>query len=219
MLLGAHSRITSMGIKPFVGGTRRVFSSPPDNFMSGANANYIDYMYSQWEKDPSSVHASWNAYFSGGSSSFQTPPTLGQTSGGSADLQAILAALQSGGAGMVAGNAELSSDEMVRLNMLLRAFMTHGHYISDIDPLNLKEHYADSPSLAKKFRFPDQELLNMLDPSHYGFTDADMDREFSVSMPYNSTIAQRKQRWKLRDLIGAYREAYCGKIGVQFMHI
>ena len=37
--------------------------STKDNFMSGTNANYIDYMYSQWQQDPSSVHASWNAYF------------------------------------------------------------------------------------------------------------------------------------------------------------
>jgi 2-oxoglutarate dehydrogenase complex dehydrogenase (E1) component-like enzyme len=44
---------------------------------------------------------------------------------------------------------------MVRLNMLLRAYMTHGHYIANIDPLQLKDHYADSPSLAEKFRFPD----------------------------------------------------------------
>ena len=41
-----------------------------DNFLSGANANYIDYMYAQWQEDPSSVHASWNAYFSGGDASF-----------------------------------------------------------------------------------------------------------------------------------------------------
>ena len=59
----------------------------------------------------------------------------------------------------------------------------------------------------------------MLDPSHYGFTAADMEREFSISMPYNSTIAQRKTKWKLGELIKAYRDAYCGKIGVQFMHI
>lgn len=148
MLLGARSRLTTMGIKPFMAASqKRTFAAPSDNFMSGQNANYIDYMYSQWQKDPSSVHASWNAYFSGGSSSYTTPPTLGQTAGGS-DIQAIMAALQSAGAGVVAGSNELSSDEMVRLNMLLRAFMTHGHYISDIDPLNLKEHYKDSPSLA-----------------------------------------------------------------------
>ena len=65
---------------------------------------------------------------------------------------------------------------MVRLNMLLRAFMTHGHYISDIDPLQLKEHYADNPTLAQKFRFPDKSLLTLLDPAHYGFTDADLER-------------------------------------------
>ena len=38
----------------------KTFSS---SFMNGTNANYIDYMYAQWQKDPSSVHASWNAYF------------------------------------------------------------------------------------------------------------------------------------------------------------
>ena len=185
--------------------------------MSGANANYIDYMYSQWEADPTSVHASWNAYFSGGDASYQTPPTLGQTSNQSADVQAILQALKAQG-GAVAGDGQ-NTEEMVRLHMLLRNFMTHGHLVADIDPLNLKEHYKDSPSLAKKFRFPDEDLLSLLDPSHYGFSEADMDREFSIKMPYNGTIAQRKQKWKLRDLLNSFREAYCGKIGVQFMHI
>ena len=171
-LLGAQSRLATMP-RPFLAMQTRTFAAPNDNFMSGQNANYIDYMYSQWEKDPSSVHASWNAYFSGGDASYQTPPTLGQTSGGagSADIQAILSALQSSGAGVRAGSGDMSSDEMVRLNMLLRAYMTHGHYIANIDPLQLKDHYADSPSLAQKFRFPDQALLSMLDPAHYGFTE------------------------------------------------
>ena len=174
-------------------------------------------MYSQWEKDPSSVHASWNAYFSGGDSSFMTPPTLGQGGAGGADVSAILAAIQ--GAGLRTGSGEMSNDEMVRLNMLLRAFITHGHYTANIDPLQLKEHYADSPTLAQKFRFPDQNLLKMLDPATYGFSQADMEREFAVSSAYNSTIAHKKPRWKLGELIQAYRDAYCGNIGVQFMHI
>jgi len=38
-------------------------------------------------------------------------------------------------------------------------------------------------------------------------------------MPFGSTIVQRKQKWVLRDLINAYRDAYCNKIAVQFMHI
>ena len=115
---------------------------------------------------------------------------------------------------MAAGGDSRQADELVRLQMLLRAFMTHGHYIADIDPLNLKENYKDSPSLAKKFRFPDDKLLALLDPATYGFTEADMDREFHVSMPFGSSIVKRKQKWVLRDLIKAYREAYCSKIAV-----
>lgn len=68
----------------------------------------------------------------------------------------------------------MSGDEYVRLNMLLKAFMTHGHYTANIDPLNLKDVYKDSPSLAQKFRFPDAKLLQLLDPHSYGFTEADM---------------------------------------------
>ena len=38
-------------------------------------------------------------------------------------------------------------------------------------------------------------------------------------MPLHSTIAKRKSKWVLRDLIQAYKDAYAGKIGVQFIHI
>ena len=89
-----------------------------DNFLSGANANYIDYMYAQWQEDPSSVHASWNAYFSGGDASFSTPPTLGQQAGGMAgmsDIAQIVAALQASGAGAGGADQSRNADELVRL--------------------------------------------------------------------------------------------------------
>ena len=63
------------------------------------------------------------------------------------------------------------SDESIRLTMLLRAFMTHGHLVADVDPLRLREVYKDSPSLSKKFRFPDDKMLSILDPAAYGFTE------------------------------------------------
>ena len=55
----------------------KAFATTKDNFMSGSNANYIDYMYDCWKSDPKSVNASWNAYFASGD--FSTAPTLGQT--------------------------------------------------------------------------------------------------------------------------------------------
>lgn len=71
LLLGARSRFTNMMPQASLfaaSAPTRKFAS--DNFLSGSNANYIDYMYSQWQSDPSSVHASWNAYFSGGADSY-----------------------------------------------------------------------------------------------------------------------------------------------------
>ena len=198
-------------------------SSTKDNFLSGANANYIDYMYTQWQQDPTSVHASWNAYFSTqeGGGSFDLPPTLGQNSTGlDSQISQIVSALQSQGSG-TASSADVAraQDESVRLTMLLRAFMTHGHYLADIDPLELAKHYSDSPSLQLKYRFPDETMRSKVDPKAYGFTEADLDKVIHYKSRFGGTIMQQKSEWKLRDLIAAYEEAYCNKIGVQFMHI
>lgn len=49
MLLGARSRLASLVQTQLVTSSvpSRTFSNK-DNFMSGANANYIDQMYTQW---------------------------------------------------------------------------------------------------------------------------------------------------------------------------
>ena len=169
--------------------------SNQDNFLSGTNANYIDYMHTQWEADPSSVHPSWNAYFSGteggATTAFEAPPSLGKTST-EMQLDQLISMLQRGNIGSPSSAADTSrvAEEATRLSMLLRAFLTHGHLVADIDPLNLKEVYKDSPSLAKKFRFPDESLLRLLDPAAYGFTKEDMEREFHFSNPYAGAIVQ-----------------------------
>ena len=50
MLLAARSRLAANCQKAFLAKSNpvRAFAAK-DNFMSGANANYIDYMYSQWQ--------------------------------------------------------------------------------------------------------------------------------------------------------------------------
>lgn len=58
----------------FAPALQRPFSN--NSFLTGSSANYIDAMHEQWQKDPSSVHASWQAYFSG--AEFEAPPTLGK---------------------------------------------------------------------------------------------------------------------------------------------
>ena len=99
-LLGVRTRLGAKSHSAMMAAANQTMPTrgfSADNFLSGANANYIDYMYAQWQEDPSSVHASWNAHFAGGDASFSTPPTLGQQPGGAAgisDIAQIVAALQ-----------------------------------------------------------------------------------------------------------------------------
>lgn len=56
--------------------------SPNDAFANGTNTYYVEEMYRHWREDPKSVHASWDAYFSGmdkglpSHQAFQPPPTF-----------------------------------------------------------------------------------------------------------------------------------------------
>jgi 2-oxoglutarate dehydrogenase complex dehydrogenase (E1) component-like enzyme len=67
-------------------------------------------MFTQWQKDPNSVHASWNAYFAGGN--FTTPPTLGKTPQ-QGQLDEILTLLKSG-AGATSPSSGIHSDRQAK---------------------------------------------------------------------------------------------------------
>lgn len=119
----------------------RTFSN--ETFLSGGNASYIETMHQQWLKDPSSVHASWQAYFSG--SAFEVAPTLGKTPQ-QGQLDEILTLLKSGaGSGSAVSGvaADRAAKEAVNLAALLHSFETVGHLVADLDPLKLQETYND----------------------------------------------------------------------------
>ena len=80
---------------------------------------------------------------------------------------------------------------------LIDAYREFGHYLADLDPLKLK---------------PRNQTLDLLEPSAFGLTEADLDRVFynKLSDAGRSTLAE---------LIAILRETYCRTIGVEFMHI
>ena len=81
--------------------------------------------------------------------------------------------------------------------MLIRAYRIAGHLKADLDPLELTE----------------QKYIPDLDPKTYGIDDNDMDKEVFIDGVFGiNTIT-------IRELIGILKKYYCGKIGVQFMHI
>lgn len=166
------------------------------------------------------MHASWKAYFenvdSGSDTAFVAPPNMGQKA--SADgagqldqsaLNQILAALQSGGA--PTSGTKVSQSESGKIMNLIRAYMNHGHQISDIDPLDLNDYYVHHES------YRSQPIT--LNYSYYGFTEQDLDREFFVDAPELGGILKKKKNWVLRDLIDQLNNAYCGKRAIEYNHI
>lgn len=68
------------------------------------------------------------------------------------------------------------AEETVKLMSLIRAYRHRGHFVADLDPLRLD---ADIQS-DTMYSVPHNTRVE-LQPSHYGFTEADLDREFVVS--------------------------------------
>lgn len=85
--------------------------------------------------------------------------------------------------------------------MLVRAYMTHGHLLADVDPLRLYETYKDEANFIRRFKIPEDSLKELLDYKAYGFSEADLEREFYIDAPELAGILIRKKNWKLKDLI------------------
>lgn len=91
-----------------------------------------------------------------------------------------------------------SRDKHDRVAQLVRAFRVYGHRLARVNPLELdtqeKYHYA-------------------LTLESYGLSREDLDTRFSVKLGYMSAFQP------LRNIIAHLKQAYCGAVGVQYMHI
>jgi 2-oxoglutarate dehydrogenase E1 component len=92
---------------------------------------------------------------------------------------------------------DVARAKQVHVQTLINMYRVRGHLIADLDPLGLKEPRTHPE----------------LDPATYGLTIWDLDRQF-----YTDGLAG--QDWMtLGDILGVLRDAYCRRIGVEYMHI
>jgi 2-oxoglutarate dehydrogenase E1 component len=135
------------------------------------NLELIEENYQRWSSEPTSVDATWQAFFEG--------YALGQSGDGQPGCSV------EGGAAQAA------------VTRLIDAYREIGHYLADLDPLQLTA--AGDPA-------------GLLELASFGLSEADLDRSFHTKLfdPPQAT---------LRDLIAALRETYCRSVGVEFMHI
>jgi 2-oxoglutarate dehydrogenase E1 component len=192
------------------------------SFLQGANATYIDDLYSRYESDPSSVDADWQAFFR---SLKDNPGDIQKNAEGPSWEQAnwpltpqdeltsaldgnwnqvekavgqkIQAKAQSRGVELSSADVLQATRDSVRALMLIRAYRMRGHFHAKLDPLGL------SPA-------KDHEELDI---RSYGFTEADLDRKIFLDhvlgLEYGS----------LRDIVAICERTYCQTMGIEFLHI
>ena len=149
----------------------------------GPRAGELAERYHAWVQNPQSVEARWQDFFTRLDAEART---LIEDIGGFTPTPAP-----------VGGGARLAALHSIRARMLIRAYRVRGHLEAQLDPLNLKEI------------LPCPEL----DPRHYGFSDADMDRPVFIDHALGLESAT------VRQIVDILRQTYCQRVGVEFMHI
>ena len=180
-----------------------------DSFLQGNTANYVDEMYMQWKRDPSSVHVSWQVYFRNMedgdmviSQAFQPPPTIVPTPAGGVPTFTP-------GLGMTKGHGTDVTNHL-KVQLLVRAYQARGHHKARIDPLGIR-------SQAEHFGYSKPKELEL---SHYHFTENDLDQEFELGpgiLPRFKT--EDRQKMTLRDIVAACEKLYCGTYAIEYIHI
>ena len=186
------------------------------SFLSGINAEYISHLYTQYKRNPAGVDSSWKQFFTDlddeeieilkdlqGAS--WTPIENRRDGNGFAhdgggehlEQTARQAPANNGAATTTSADMRQAALDSIRAIMLIRAYRARGHLVSDLDPLGLrKEGYHPE-----------------LDPAHYGFEENDYNRSIFIDGVLGLESAT------LHEIVQALKETYCGKIGVEFMHL
>ena len=98
--------------------------------------------------------------------------------------------------GVAAGVPAATSAPVIGVFDLVHSYRELGHLVADLNPLAPKP--AGHP---------------LLEPSEFGFGDEDLDRVVSCGGFRGCSRAS------IRDLIARLQATYCGRLGVEYMHI
>ena len=193
------------------------------SFLHGANAAYIEDLYSRFQENPGAVTADWRAFFGGlkerkedvladaKGPSWKRPdwpvPVNGELVTALAGdwqeaaerriEQKISDQAQTKGVELSPAETLKAVRDSIRALMLIRSYRVRGHFAADLDPLGLTE------------RKPHPELQ----ADTYGFGPDDLDRLIYMDNVLGLEMAS------MRQILEILRRTYCARIGVEFMHI
>ena len=169
-----------------------------NTYLFGGNAPYVEEMYENYLANPGSVPDSWRQYFD----ALQHVPAVdGSQARDVAHMPVINAFAErakQGGTKVVMASADAEMGrKRTAVQQLIAAYRNVGQRWADLDPLKR----AERPNIPE------------LEPSFYGFSDADQETVFDTSNTFFG-----KDRMSLRELLNALRETYSGTLGVEYMY-
>lgn len=112
-----------------------------------------------------------------------------------------------------AAGTERDISEHMKILQLINGYQLRGHEIANLDPLNLDAEYKQHGRIRR--RAPPPEL----DYKYYGFTEADLNKEFNICLANPKGVVSKKDKWKLKDLIEELKRIYCNSITLERSHI
>ncbi len=170
-----------------------------NTYLFGGNAPYVEEMYENYLANPGSVPDTWREYFD----ALQHVPAVDGSNAKDVAHQPVIDAFaqraKAGGTKVVVASVDAEMGrKRTAAQQLIAAYRNVGASWADLDPLKRTER----PSIPE------------LEPSFYGFADADFETVFDVSNTFFG-----KDKMSLRELLNALRETYCGSIGAEYQYL
>ena len=169
-----------------------------NTYLFGGNAPYVEEMYENYLANPGSVPDTWREYFD----ALQHVPAVDGSNAKDVPhlpvVNAFAERAKAGGTKVVVASADAEMGrKRTAVQQLIAAYRNVGQRWADLDPLKRTERPA----------------IPELEPSFYGFSDADQETVFDTSNTFFG-----KDKMPLRELINALHETYCGTLGAEFMY-
>jgi 2-oxoglutarate dehydrogenase E1 component len=189
---------------------------PASSHIDGSNALYLEQQYARYKAGDPSLGADWRAYFAELDDGIEPhrpswqredwPPKIngemtavldGQWPEDMPNPQSLAGKLEARLDGQDEAAVRAATLDSIRAIMMIRAYRFRGHLAANLDPLGI-EPPGTHPEL---------------DPTSYGFTEADYDRPIFIDNVLGLETAS------IRDMLDILRRTYCGTVALEFMHI
>ncbi len=170
-----------------------------NSYLFGGNAPYVEELYEAYLLNPGAVPDNWRAYFD----AMQHVPAVDGSDRPDVPHASVVASFaeraKQGPIRTVTASADVEMGrKRVAVTQLIAAYRFLGTQWANLDPLQRQER----PNIPE------------LEPSFYGFTDADLDVVFNISNTYFGG-----ETATLRDLLQSLRDTYCRSIGAEFQYM